>query len=94
MKENRYHIDESKLSSGMVNEPVAAYRDAAIAESVEKSSTIGWDENEIPVLNNHFSYESLLDSIEYCETIKNDASKWESVETFNERLYQEFPWLR
>lgn len=93
MKENKYQIDESKLSGDMVAEPVAAYRDA-VAEPLRKTSTMDWDEDEIPVLENHFSYESLLDSLEYCEAIKNDASKWESVESFNERLYEEFPWLR
>ena len=51
-------------------------------------------EDEIPVLKNHFSYEGLLDNLDYCETIKDDSSKWESVDAFNERLYEEFPWLR
>lgn len=46
MKENRYHIDESKLSGGMVNEPAAAYRDAAVAESTMHHSAIDWDDSD------------------------------------------------
>lgn len=41
-----------------------------------------------------FSYEGLMESITYCESIKDDPSKWESVDDFNLRLYKEFPWLK
>lgn len=45
MKENRYHIDESKLSGDMVNEPAAAYRDAAVAEPTMHQSAMDWDDS-------------------------------------------------
>ena len=45
MKENRYHIDESKLSGDMVNEPAAAYRDASVAEPTMRHSAIDCDES-------------------------------------------------
>ena len=45
MKENRYHIDESKLSGDMVNEPAAVYRDASIAEPTMHQSAIDCDES-------------------------------------------------
>lgn len=95
MEEKKYHIDESKIAGDKVCEPSPAYASVA-SESVSHhviDSGIE-QEDEIPVLKNHFSYEGLLDSIDYCETIKDDPSKWESVDAFNERLYEEFPWLR
>ena len=44
MKENRYHIDESKFSGDMVNEPAAACRDASVAEPTMHQSAMDWDE--------------------------------------------------
>ena len=75
-----YHIDESKIAGDKVCEPSPVYASVA-SESVSHhviDSGIE-QEDEIPVLKNHFSYEGLLDSIDYCETIKDDPSKWESV---------------
>lgn len=75
-----YHIDESKIAGDKVCEPSPVYASVA-SESVSHhviDSGIE-QEDEIPVLKNHFSYEGLLDSINYCETIKDDSSKWESV---------------
>ena len=90
-----YHIDESKIAGDKVCEPSPVYASVA-SESVSHHVIDSGIEqkDEIPVLKNHFSYEGLLDSIDYCETIKDDPSKWESVDAFNERLYEEFPWLR
>lgn len=95
MEEKKYHIDESKIAGDKVCEPSPVYASVA-SESVSHhviDSEIE-QKDEIPVLKNHFSYEGLLDSIDYCETIKDDSSKWESVDAFNGRLYEEFPWLR
>ena len=75
-----YHIDESKIAGDKVCEPSPVYASVA-SESVSHhviDSRIE-QKDEIPVLKNHFSYEGLLDSINYCETIKDDSSKWESV---------------
>lgn len=55
----------------------------------EKSENI---EDLIP--SSIFSYEGLMESIEYCESVKDDSSKWESMDDFNNRLYEEFPWLK
>ena len=95
MEEKKYHIEESKIAGDKVCEPSPAYASVA-SESVSHHVIDSGIEqkDEIPVLKNHFSYEGLLDSINYCETIKDDPSKWESVDTFNERLYEEFPWLK
>ena len=95
MEEKKYHIDESKIAGDKVCEPSPAYASVA-SESVSHHVIDSGIEqkDEIPVLKNHFSYEGLLDSLDYCETIKDDSSKWESVDAFNERLYEEFPWLR
>ncbi len=41
-----------------------------------------------------FSYEGLMKSIEYCESIKDEPTQWESVDDFNNRLYEDFPWLK
>lgn len=40
------------------------------------------------------SWESLMESIEYCKTIADDPTKWEPYDDFKERLYQDFPWLK
>lgn len=95
MEEKKYHIDESKIAGDKVCEPSPVYASVA-SESVSHHMIDSGIEqkDEIPVLKNHFSYEGLLDSLDYCETIKDDSSKWESVDAFNERLYEEFPWLR
>ncbi len=95
MEEKKYHIDESKIAGDKVCEPSPVYASVA-SESVSHHVIDSGIEqkDEIPVLKNHFSYEGLLDSLDYCETIKDDSSKWESVDAFNERLYEEFPWLR
>lgn len=95
MEEKKYHIDESKIAGDKVCEPSPVYASVA-SESVSHHMIDSGIEqkDEIPVLKNHFSYEGLLDSLDYSETIKDDSSKWESVDAFNERLYEEFPWLR
>ena len=65
MKENRYHIDESKLSGDMVNEPVVAYRDA-VAEPMAHhfvSSAALNDEDDCPI-SKLFSYEEVQKSID------------------------------
>ena len=41
-----------------------------------------------------FTYEGLMESIIYCESIKDAPTQWESVDDFNCRLYKEFPWLK
>ena len=80
MEEKKYHIDESKIAGDKVCEPSPVYASVA-SESVSHHVIDSGIEqkDEIPVLKNHFSYEGLLDSINYCETIKDDSSKWESV---------------
>lgn len=50
--------------------------------------------DEIPELGNHFSWESLMESIEYCKKNADDPTKWEPYDDFKERLYQDFPWLK
>jgi len=65
MKENRYHIDESKLSGDMVNESVVAYRDA-VAEPMAHhfvSSAALNDEDDYPI-SKLFSYEEVQKSID------------------------------
>ena len=95
MEEQKYHIEESKIAGDKVCEPSPAYVSVA-SESVSHHVIDSGIEqkDEIPVLKNHFRDEGRLESIYYCETSKDDPSKWESVDAFNERLYEEFPWLR
>ena len=95
MEEKKYHIEESEIAGDKVCEPSPAYASVA-SESVSHPVLDSGIEqkDEIPVLKNPFSYEGLLDSIHYCETIKAAPSKWESVDAFHERLYEAFPWLR
>ena len=95
MEEKKYHIDESKIAGDKVCEPSPVYASVA-SESVSHHVIDSGIEqkDEIPVLKNHFSYEGLLDSINYCETIKDDSSKWESViaPTVAEELRQQSFW--
>lgn len=71
MEERKYHIDESKVAGDKVCEPSPVYASVA-SESVSHHMIDSGIEqkDEIPVLKNHFSYEGLLDSLDYCETIR------------------------
>ncbi len=103
MKENKYQIDEAKLSGDMVNEPVAAYRDAAVAESTVSTHDMYWDENEMEEDDEAYNTDSyplgrsLQQVQEHCaqfEELRKDASRWSTWEEVNERLHQKHPWLR
>lgn len=95
MKENRYHIDESKLSSGMVNEPAAAYRDAAVAEPTMHHPAMDWDdtlEDENDEAFNTDSYpmgRSLEQVMEHCAEIDkylDDPNYGTPVEVLDAKL--------
>lgn len=97
MKENRYHIDESKFSDGMVNEPAAAYRDAAVAEPTMHHPTMDWDDSlkdEDDEAFNTDSYpmgRSLEQVMAHCEEVEkhwNDPNYWHPVDDFIDRLEQ------
>lgn len=96
MKENRYHIDESKLAGGMVNEPAAAYHDTAAAEPTMHHSIYNGalsEENDYPI-SKLFSYEEVQKSIDdFCES-KDDASQWIPWEKVESQLMEDFPWLK
>lgn len=49
---------------------------------------------ELPEIGDHWSWERLMESIEYCKTIADDPTKWEDDDVFMARLYEEFPWLK
>jgi len=98
MKENRYHIDESKLSSGMVNEPVAAYRDAAVVEPTMHHSAMNLDESmEEDEAFNTDSYpmgRSLEQVMAHCEEVEkhwDDPNYWISIEEMEEHLRKNIP---
>ncbi len=95
MKENRYHIDESKLSGDMVNESVVAYRDA-VAEPMAHhfvSSAALNDEDDYPI-SKLFSYEEVQKSIDDFIEKKDDASLWIPWEKVEAQLMEDFPWLK
>ena len=95
MKENRYHIDESKLSGDMVNEPVVAYRDA-VAEPMAHHFVSGAalnDEDDYPI-SKLFSYEEVQKSIDDFIEKKDDASQWIPWEKVEAQLMEDFPWLK
>ena len=80
MEEKKYHIEESKIAGDKFFDSSPVYAFVASESVYHHMVDSGIEqEDEIPVLKNHFSYEGLLDSIDYCETIKDDPSKWESV---------------
>ena len=100
MKENRYHIDESKLSGDMVNEPAAAYRDAAVAEPTMRQSAMEWDESleeEDDEAFNTDSYpmgRSLEQVMAHCEEVEkhwDDPNYWISIYEFEEHLRKTIP---
>ena len=103
MKENRYHIDESKLSGDMVNEPAAAYRDASVAEPTMRQSAMDWDESleeEDDEAFNTDSYpmgRSLEQVMAHCEEIDkhlDDPNYGTSWDEFDAYLRKTIPgWL-
>ena len=82
----------------MVCEPTPTYRAAVAEREVCPMYGDGVDDeeelDEIPEIGDHWSWERLMESIEYCKTIADDPTKWEPYDDFKERLYEEFPWLR
>ena len=97
MKEKKYHIDLHE-GEDMVAEPTLTHRVSVMEHAVPMPMS-GFENHkevldEIPELGNHFSWESLMESIEYCKTIADDPTKWEPYDDFKERLYQDFPWLK
>lgn len=82
----------------MVAEPAPTHR-VSVMEHASPMPMSGFENHkevldEIPELGNHFSWESLMESIEYCKKIADDPTKWEPYDDFKERLYQDFPWLK
>lgn len=103
MKENRYQVDESKLSGDMVNEPSAAYRDAAVAEPVAKSSAMEWAEDleeEDDEMFNTDSYpmgRSLEQVRAHCESLLDkldDPNYGRPIEELDEEMRKLIPGWR
>ena len=97
MKEKKYHIDLHE-GEDMVAETTPTHR-VSVMEHAMSMPMSGFENHEevldeIPELGNHFSWESLMESIEYCKNIADDPTKWEPYDDFKERLYQDFPWLK
>lgn len=81
----------------MVAEPTPTHRVSVMEHAVPMPMS-GFENHkevldEIPELGNHFSWESLMESIEYCKTLRM-IQRSEPYDDFKERLYQDFPWLK